>query len=170
MKRTMTLMVLALFCAMGFAQDKAKGKMIHVDFKNLEDGSSIQATLPLSLVSAAKPHIERALTQVQERKNMDFRNIWESVKDSGPTQLVEINSDEVKMKVFTTETHLKVKMDHQKDGEFDVTLPLALGDALFNEDNKNLDYDTIVNALLAMEGQDLVVVDSDVVEGRVWIE
>jgi len=174
MKPTVFCLLLILSSGLVVAQDadNSQGKVIRLNFENFEgEGTKMEATFPLALLATAKPQIERALNDIHEEHHVNFRDIWNAVKDSGPTEYVNIDSHDAKIKVSTTATHLKVYVDQrQEDAVFHVTLPLALGDALFGEENSELNYDTIIEALLQMEGQDLVSIDSEDMKGRVWIE
>lgn len=148
------------------------GKSIHVDFQSTEgDGMTLKLTLPMSFIETLRPKIEEALTSIRfQEHEIDFVEIWNAVKDSGPTEFVEINSQDGGIKVSTTQTHLVVRIDEKKEGhQIDVTLPLALGDALFSNLD-SIDYDGIIEALLSMEGEDLVKITSEEINGRVWIE
>ena len=169
MKAASVMMILAL-SLVAVAKD---GKMLNIQFEDKSgDGMTMEMSLPLALLESVQPNIEQALQAAREEGHleMDFAAIWKAVKDAGPTEFVEFNSKDADVKVSTTETHLIVDVREKKDGnDILITIPLALGDALFT-DIDNINYDGIVEALLAMEGQDLVKIDGTNMKGRVWIE
>ncbi len=165
-------LVCLLACAAWAGNGSGEGKSIHVDLKSTEgDGMELKMTLPISFIETLRPKIEEALSSVRYQDHeIDFVEIWNSVKDSGPTEFVEIKSHDGDIKVSTTHTHLVIRVDEKNEGhQIDVTLPLALGDALFSNLD-TIDYDGIIDALLSMEGQDLVKITSEKINGRVWIE
>ncbi len=170
MMKAASLITMMSMAMMVFAKD---GKMINIHFEdNNGEGMKIDVSLPLSLIETIQPNIEQALLTAREegRMEMDFAAIWQAVKDAGPTEFVEINSQDADVKVSTTQTHLVIDIHEKKDGnDIHVTVPLALGDALFT-DIDNIDYQGIVESLLAMEGQDLVRITGKNMNGRVWID
>ena len=166
------LILVVGFAFSAFAQKSSSGKNINVDFKNSEvEGMTVKMTLPLSFVESLKPKIEEILHEIKVgHHEIDFVGIWKAVKDSGPTEFVEINNEDAHVKVSTTGTHLVVRIDEHTEGhKIDVTLPLALGDAIF-ENLENINYEGIIDALLDMEGQDLVNIQSETINGRIWID
>lgn len=172
MRGKIASLVVCLLATMAFAQTKSKaeGKMIHVDFVSTEgEGMTIQAAVPLTLVESVRDQVEEVLGEMQKKHNLDFAKIWGSVRDAGPTEFLSIDNKDAKIKVSTTQTHLQIYVDQKiEDQQIKVILPMALGDVLFA--GKTLDMDKIINALLALEGQDLVTIKSDEINGRVWIE
>jgi hypothetical protein len=173
MKRHFVLAVILIASVMAWAQDdRLKGKMLKIDFySEVDEGMTMNLSLPLSLIETVKPKIEEILNQVQaEQEGFDFVEIWNQVKDVGPTEFVDIKSKEANIKVSTNEQHLRVDVFQKLEGrDIRVVLPMALGDALF-ANGKRVDYDAILNALLDMQGQDLVKVEAADMRGRVWIE
>lgn len=172
MKRIMTSLVFCLLATMAFAQtkNKAEGKLIHVDFvSTMGEGMTMQAAVPLALVDTAREKIEEVLGELQKNQKIDFPKIWAAIRDVGPTEFLSMDTNESKIKISTSTTHLIIYVDVKSDDhQINVTLPLALGDVLFA--NKTLDVDKIIDALLKLEGQDLVTIKSDEINGRVWIE
>ena len=153
------------------AQDETS-KSIHVDFvSTVDEGMTVKMTLPLSFLESIQPKIEEVLQEIRYNNHeINFAEIWQAARDSGPTDFVEVNSEDADLSVSTTETHLLIRVREKQEGQdIEVTLPLALGDAFF-ADLENLDYEKIVAALLTMTGQDLVKVTSEQINGRVWIE
>jgi hypothetical protein len=173
MKKTVfATLLLTLFSIQGLlAQDK-QSKSIHVDFvSTVDEGMTINMTLPLSFLESFQPKIEEFLHEVQYNDHqINFAAIWQAAREAGPTDFVEVNSDDADVRVSTTETHLIIKVLEKREGhDIEVTVPLALGDALF-ANLENLDYDRIAAALLTMDGQDLVRITSEEINGRIWIE
>ncbi len=172
MKGKMASLAICLLATMAFAQTKSKaeGKMIHVDIVSTEgEGMTMQAAVPLSLLEGVRDKVEEVLDEVQKDHSLDFAKIWGSVRDAGPTEFLSMDNKDAKIKVSTTNTHLNIYVDQKaEDHQIKVMVPMALGDVLFT--GKTLDMNSVVDALLALEGQDLVTIKSDEINGRVWIE
>jgi len=173
MKKTVfASLLLCIFGIQGLLAQEKKSKSIHVDFvSTVDEGMTINMTLPLSFVESLQPKIEELLQEVRVHNHeINFAEIWKAAREAGPTDFVQVNSEDADLRVSTTETHLLIKVLEKREGhDIEVTVPLALGDALF-ADLENLDYEKIQAALLLMDGQDLVRITSNEINGRIWIE
>jgi len=174
MKRIAKIAIVAaafVACA-AVAQDPTAGKTININFEDrTQEGAVFSMSLPVTFLEAFKPKINEALQSVDyQGHKIELQEIWNAVKDAGPMEYAVITNDEADVNIFSTETHLVIKVFEKKENQkIDVTIPLALGEALFAE-GPDIDYDRIVAALLELGGQDLVVIDSAKMYGRVWIE
>ena len=170
---TIACVFLMSFTLNALAQDdSAPEKVVRIEFEDQRsEGVKLNMSLPITLLASLEPQIEEALRNVHfEDHDIDLVELWESVKEAGPTEFVSIKSEEADVSVSTTETHVLIKVNEKKEGhDINVKLPLALGDALL-ANNGNFDYQSALSALLAMEGQDLIVISGKDVRGRVWIE
>ena len=162
------MMVLGMSMA-AWAQDN-QVRTINIDFRDENQNTTVNMSLPLSVIESFRPNIEQALDSIRDGEhNIDFQAIWQSVKDSGPMDFVEVKSEDADVKVSTTDTQLIVRIQEKGEGQnIDVTVPLAVCDALFDHDQ--LDLDAVIAALEAMAGQDLVRITGNQINGRVWIE
>ena len=177
LSKMITLLLIALTTVAGIAGDgdkkKHAGKTINVEFENMEDESmSMNMTLPVTFIQSLQPQIEQFLSQLEvEGQEIDLPAVWASLKDAGPTEFLEVKNKDADIKVSTTATHLLIQIDEKEnDQHIELTLPLALGDALLGDNLENIDYEKIIDALVEMEGQDLLKLDSKKAKGRVWIE
>ena len=170
MKNTFKLTMILLVTASAMTVFGQTQKTINIDFQE-KDGVTMNMSLPISVLESVKPKIEEVLAAVRNHEHeIDFVSIWQAVKDAGPTEYFEMKSHDADLNVSTTETHLMVKIDEKEEGhQIDVILPLALCDALFSNLD-HIDYDGIIQALVSLEGQDLVRITSESINGRVWIE
>ena len=169
MKKFATLFVLVVMGLSAIAQEK-KAKTINIDFKStIDEGMTLNVTLPLQFLESFQPQIQQILTQIQAEHGMDFKQIWTSVKDSGPAEFISIKSEEADIQVSTTSSHMIVKVNEKTEGhDIEVHLPMALGDALFTLDG-DIDYEGILQALETVDG-DLVTISGADMNGRIWIE
>jgi hypothetical protein len=169
-KLMITMLLISGLSALS-ALAKETEKMLHVSF-TAEEGQMVNLSFPVSLLRSFEPQIENVLQEIKvNEQEINFMEIWQAVKDAGPTEFVEVNSADADIKVSTTITHLLVNVHEKKEGhKIDVTIPLALGDALFT--TGEFDYEQAIQALLDVEG-DLVTITSDKPEGpngRILIE
>lgn len=172
MRKTIAVASLTLlFALMGWAQDKKTQKMIHIDFKDSRpDGVALVLAVPITVLDSFRPQIRTAFDTFQdENQEIDFYEIWQAVKESGPNDFLEVKGKDGHIKVSTTETHLVATVDSPDEGLIEATVPLVLGDALFGE-QAILDLEGLVAALESLEGQDLVRIRSEHINARVWIQ
>jgi len=167
-KRIVMIAVLVFTAFAALAQNKTE-PMLSIEFRG-EDGQEMNMTVPVNMLEQFAPQIQQALRDLTiDDKEINLFEIWESIRDAGPNEFLEVNSDDADIKVSTTETHLRVDVNEKNEGKnLEVMVPLALGDALFA--NATFDYQTALDALLSVEG-DLVRVRSadDSIFVRVYI-
>jgi len=172
MRKTIAVASMALFLvSLSWAQDKKSQKMIHIDFKDSRpDGVEMVLSVPITVLESFQPQIRQAFNSLaEENQEIDFYEIWRSVKETGPTDFLEVKGKDGHIKISTTETHLVALVDSPDDGLIEATVPLILGDALFGEE-AIMDLEGLVAALELLEGQDLVKIQSDHINARVWIQ
>ncbi len=138
------------------------------DFSSGETPTEVKISLPFGMLEALKPTIDNALNEVELHDNeIDLRAIWQEVKNAGPNEYVSIKDGDKSVQVATTETHIVIKVD--EDGEdINVTIPLALADALLGQEHP--DFDKVIDTLLEFRGQDLLTITGSKIEARAWIE
>lgn len=165
---TTAVVLMSLTSIAALAQDKS----IHIDFQSTEgDGVTFNMSLPVTVIKSFRPQIEQFLNSDEFRQaDVDFVAIWQAARESGPTEFLEINNEDVDVKVRTTGTHLLINGFIREEAmTFDVKLPLFLGDLFFSNID-NIDYDAIVAGLNELDGEELVIVQGDTVNGRIWIQ
>ncbi len=169
MKPFAKVMIMSAILAISVAAVAADSKTINIHFTDSGEGTNVEMSFPLSVVESFVPQISAALQEIEhEGHQIDFVKIWESVKDAGPMDFVEVSSVDADIKVSTTETHLLVTVDEKQEGHhINVTVPLALGNALFS--GETIDAQAIMDALASIQGN-LVTIESETINGRVWIE
>lgn len=172
MKKTLFFTVISLiFSVTILAQNNKTQKMVRIDFKDSRpDGMELQMTLPINVITSFQTQIKDAFDSLQEEsQELDFVEIWRSIKETGPTDFLEVRGKDGNIKISTTESHLVAVVDSEEDGTINAQVPLALGDVLFSA-GQDFDWATIIVALEQLEGQDLIKVSSEFINGRVWIE
>ncbi len=172
MKRALlTALIAGLAAQLAFASGPAKVfRMELVETKSGEEPTEVKLRVPLSLVRAMAPKLQEALNDADfEAKGINFREVWQEVRDAGPNHYVEVKHEDGTFNVSTTETHLLIEADEENEGKVNIKVPLALGDLLFNLEQP-IDVEEALDALSNMEGQDLIVITGDHINMRAWIE
>ncbi|MDJ0838790.1 MAG: hypothetical protein QNK37_19890 [Acidobacteriota bacterium] len=169
-KQFAILLVIATTAFTAVAQDDPAGNyMVNMEFSQAS-GEEMSLSLPLSMLKTFEPQIQEMLRDIEiNDKDVNFRELWEAVKEAGPNDYVEVNSEDADIKVSTTTHHLVVKVHEKRENKkIDVTLPLALIEAFLGEGG--FDYTAVVEALIDIEGDLLTIQsDDDEINGRIWI-
>ncbi len=170
MKRMMVLLAMLSLAGVAMAQSKEPTYMINVDMQNFTgEQGNLKMSVPLTFLEGFRPQMEEVMAEVRNGDHgVDIAALWEAVRDSGPTEFVQVDGPDGKVSVKTDENFLLVSVDNQDVHDMKVKVPLALCEALLS-DAKNIDYPKIMEILKGMVGQDLVTIDSEEIVGRVWI-
>jgi len=156
-KRIAILGLMVLSALSVFAQNESE-PMLHIHFRG-EDGQEMNMTVPVTMLRQFETQIEEVLQDIEiNGQDLDFAAIWQSIRETGPNEFIEVNNEEADIKVSTTDYHLLVDVNEKREGRlFNVTIPLALGDALLS--GGTFDYESAIQSLLEVQG-DLVRVES----------
>ncbi len=170
MKRLTTLFIVAAATTLLFAQAKTN-HVIRVEiFGGGEDGSHVNMTLPINALAAFEPTVRQAFEQVAiEGHGINLAEIWKAVKDSGPMDYVEIEESDSTIRVSTTGTHVVVRAEGALQDNINVSIPFELCDAVFRQ-SEDFDFDHLMTVLNGLAGQDLVHIDTENEQIRIWIE
>jgi len=137
---------------------------------NQQEGSQVNLRIPLSMIPAFEDSLRQALEEVEVHGNgIRVREIWQAVRDAGPTDFVEVQSEEGTVRISTTDEWIQVQADGQLQEKVTMQIPLALCDALFT-DAESVNLQGVVAILESMTGKDLVRVQTDEGNVRIWVE
>ena len=132
-----------------------------------ETPTEVKLSLPFSMLEALRPQFEKALSEIEfDGHEIDLKAIWQEVKNTGPNDYVEVRDEQGTVLVSTTATHIVIKIDH--DEKMNISVPLALGDAFLG--GQQINFDEVLDTLMALKGQDLLTISGDTVNARAWIE
>lgn len=135
-----------------------------------DDGANVNLRLPLSTIRAFEDTFREALSDIEvDGHGIDLRTIWETLRDSGPTDFVEIQDKEGTIKVSSDNNKITVIAEGDYRERVSMNIPFALCDAIFT-DADNVDFDNLITVLESMAGVDIINVDSDDAKIRIWIE
>ena len=134
-----------------------------------ETPTEVKIRIPLTLLGAFTDKIDEAIAEVElEDQDIDFKAVWEEVRNAGPNEFVEVTSDDTHLKVSTTETHVVVDATGDNGETVSASIPLALGDLIFSYGE--MSSADLLNELAQMTGQELLSVKGDTVNATAWIE
>lgn len=142
---------------------------VDVQVQENEQPTEIQLRLPLGMLKAVAPQINEALNSAEfEAEGMDLVSMWNELRAAGPNSFLTIDNEEGEINISTTETDLLVSVVAEGEN-LKVTMPLAVGDAFFAM-NGDYNVEDMMAELRAFDGQNLVTIEGDRINGRVWID
>ena len=163
-----TLITLITLIAASFAM--ANEPMLHVEFTENSSGgepTQIKVNLPLNMLSAMGDQFQSTLDEIDlDGQEINLREIWNEVKNAGPNEYVNIQSDEGTVSVSTNGTEITINVE-EDDQQIQVVIPYAVAEALLGGDEPNLEE--LIEALSQIEGDLLTITGTDV-NGRIWID
>lgn len=170
MKGLLTAIGLLMFSAWAVAGTDTDHVIRLEVLSNDEDGTQVNVTLPLSMLYSFEDTIRDVLTDIDiDDHEINLKEIWATVKDTGPMDYVEIIEGDARIKVSTTESHIVVTTEGDANEKVNAMVPFALCDALFTT-SEDFDFDRLMEVLKNMAGMDIVNVQADGESVRVWIE
>ncbi|MCB1043809.1 MAG: hypothetical protein KDC35_12765 [Acidobacteria bacterium] len=170
MKRIMIITSLVTLGLAAMAQNK-NNHVIRVDVQEFgDDGTHVKLALPLTTLRAFEPMVRETLSEMTvDGHDFNLAEIWQTVKDTGPMDYVEVLQTDRTITVSTTATHVVVRTDGTMQDQIHMSIPFELCDAMFR-DAESFDYQHLVDVLEDMAGEDLVNIDTDNERIRIWIE
>ena len=170
MRKTLITTALALILVpAALAQENTFLRFEMVAYETDEAPTEVKLRIPLSLIAAFDTQIDEAIEEVRmHNENLDLRAIWAEVRAAGPNEYVYVNSEDTKLNISTTETHVRILATDDENREITALIPLALGDLLFGSDQSNAQE--LIAVLATFTDQDLLTIEGDGIDARAWIE
>lgn len=135
-----------------------------------ENPTTIKLNIPVAMLTAMGPQLEEAITEVRNQPEFSqFNEAWQEVRKIGPFQFAEINNAEAQINVYTDETHIVAEIWSQEEGNMKIRIPLFVGDIVFSQDQV-VDYATLLEALETHRGEDLMTIEGEFVNARMWLD
>ena len=142
-----------------------------------EDSEKVSVNVPMSLVSTVLPLLEEEVLP-QEGVRFDdrdltiseLREVWEAVKAEESGEIVSVESEDSRIRVFTDGDYLLVESDEDSRSELRVRIPVPVVDALLSGEGEVLNVVAALEALQDLGVTELGVVEADEASIRIWID
>jgi len=178
MDRKITALAAAFILIAGFALAAEETRWVNVNVSEHNDGTNVEVHLPLNLVLSVlksvdvdnfhKGHIDLDIDDA----DVDWAGIFAAVKDAPDGQFVTVNSPDANVSVSKQGGTLLINVD-EMDGEnskVKVTVPVEFMDALSINEGSQIDVAALLESFDRLPNGDLVTVESNDANVRVWIE
>jgi len=187
MKKTLGVMVFMLaFAALATAADR----WIHVRVTDSSpDGDRVRINIPLSLAEAVLPTIKahqlcdgKVKVEGKALDQVDLRAMLEAVRKAGDNQYVTVESKDANVEVAKSGEFLLIKVHENREGArktagarkstntVDIKVPIKVANALLSGKNDELDVLAAVRALGEYPSLDLVTVQDESNNVRIWVD
>lgn len=184
LKKRFTLISCSLMIALAATGiSSARDRWLHI--KVIEDGRSgdnVNINLPISMIESLLPMIETnefrgGRVNISSHlgddvfQGIDLRKVLEAVRDAPDAEFITVKSGDDNVRVAKENGILKIDVDSRDDDErVRVRVPLAVVDAMIAGDPNEIDVLAGIRALAEYGGGDLVTVESDDSNVRIWID
>jgi hypothetical protein len=178
MNRRITAFAAAIILIAGFALAGDGTRWVNVHVTEPHDGTNVEVHLPLNLVlSVLKSvdvdnfhhgHVDLDIDDA----DIDWAGIFAAVKDAPDGKFVTVDSPDAQVVVRKEAGTLHIDVDETEgdNAKVKVTVPMEFMDALsVNEDNE-IDVAALLESFDHFPNGDIVTVESDEANVRVWIE
>ncbi|MEE4271923.1 MAG: hypothetical protein V2I67_09620 [Thermoanaerobaculales bacterium] len=180
MNRRITIIAAIFVFVAGFALASEETRWINVHVNDNTDGTNVEVHLPLNLVLSVlksvdvenfhRGHIDLDIDDPD--MDIDWPELLAAVKDAPDGQFVTVNSPDAQVSVRKQAGTLLINVD-EADGDnakVKVTLPMQFMDALFISEDDQIDVAGLLESLDDFSNGDIVTVESNEANVRVWID
>ncbi len=176
-RRLMVIFAAALLAAapLGAADPD---RWLNVNVLDKSDGTKIEVHLPIQLVVAVLNSVDAENLhggKVQldiEDADIDWPQLLAAVKGAPDGEFVKVDAPDAKVQVSKRAGTLYVNVVETAEDHatVNVTLPMAMIDALKFDDANQIDMAALLTGLDQLPDGDLVTVEADDATVRVWVE
>jgi len=179
MNRTTTAIAAAIVLVAGFALAADETRWVNVHVTEQTEGVNVEVHLPLNLVLSVlrsvdvdnfhRGHVDLDL---HHDADIDWPEVLAAVKEAPDGQFVTVDSPDAKVNVRKVGGTLHIDVDEIEgdNTKVKVSVPWELMDALSISETSEIDVAAMLESFENLPLGDLVTVESDEANVRIWIE
>ncbi|HSL17262.1 MAG TPA: hypothetical protein VLB51_05085 [Methylomirabilota bacterium] len=177
-KVTIIAAIFILAAGLALAADQAPTRWVNVHVTEHNEGANIEVHLPLNLVLTVLKSVDvdnfhggRIDLDIDEA-DVDWTEILAAVKDAPDGKFVTVDSPDAKVSVRKERGTLTIDVDEIEgdNAKVKVTVPMELMDALHIDGSSEIDVAALLQSFEKLPNGDLVTVQSNDADVRIWIE
>lgn len=180
MNRRITIIAAIFVLVAGFALANEETRWVNVHVNDNTDGTNVEVHLPLNLVLSVlksvdvenfhRGHVDLDIDDVD--MDIDWPELLAAVKDAPDGQFVTVDSPDTKVSVSKQGGTLLINVDEAEgdNAKVKVTLPMQFMDAIFINEESQIDVAGLLESLDHFPNGDIVTVESNEANVRIWIE
>jgi hypothetical protein len=179
MNRKTTAIAAVFIMVAGFALASEETRWVNVHVTEHHEGTNVEVHLPLNLVLSVLKSVDvenfhrgHVDLDIDHHADIDWSEVLAAVKDAPDGQFVTVDSPDAKVNVRKESGTLYIDVD-EIDGDnakVKVSVPMELMDALYISEDSQIDVAAMLESFERLPLGDLVTVESDDANVRVWIE
>lgn len=170
------------FVALAYsAQAAPTDRYLHVKVEDGGEGSSVNVNIPLAMAEKVLPaihnnnlHEGRVAISKADMNGVDIQQILEAIRTAPDNEFVTVKEKDQDVHVLKSNGNIVIHVQDNsaKDGQrVDVTVPLAVADALFSTIHDNELNISAALAALDKAGQTLTITVEDASQHvRIWVD
>jgi hypothetical protein len=179
----------AVFCGLALclaalaysAQAAPSDRYLHVKVEDGSEGSSVNVNIPLAMAEKVLPAINhgqlhggRVPISKSDMNGVDIQAILDAIRTAPDNEFVTVKEKDQDVHVLKSNGNLVIHVRDNSDNDsqkVDVTVPLAVADALFSTIHDNELNISAALAALDKAGQSLTITVEDASQHvRVWVD
>ncbi len=178
MKSKLTTLI-AIFVLVAVPLTATEGtRWLNVHVTEAAEGTNVQVHLPLSLILAVINSVEvenfhggKVDLEISDVE-IDWPQLLAAVQQAPDGEFVKVTSDDANVQVTKRDGTLYVTVveTEEANATVNVTLPMSIIDSLHIDEDNQIDIAALLNGLDQLPNGDLVTVQSDEANVRVWVE
>ncbi len=179
MNRKITIIAAIFVVAAGLAiADDTGTRWVNVHVTEHTDGTNVEVHLPLNLVLSVLKSVDvdnfhRGQVDLDiDDADIDWAEIFAAVKDAPDGQFVTVDSQDAKVNIRKQAGSLYIDVNEIEgdNAKVKVTVPVEFMDAMSINDHSEIDVAALLESFDQLPNGDLVTVQSDDADVRIWIE
>ena len=144
-----------------------------------ESGDTVRVNVPLSTIESLLPLVQseelsggKLRLSDHDVEGVDLRAMWKALRSSGDTDFLTVDGTRGHVRVSRSGPYLLATVEGKRDDweNVKVRVPVAVLDALFSSGEDEVDLLAALRALGDQADGELVRVESDDAQVRVWID
>lgn len=178
MKRSALIIMIVLAAGVVTTHAADETRWLNITVEEAEDGANVKLHLPLDLVLSIIRSIDvdgfeaGKIDLDLEDAEIDWPQIIGAVKDAPDGEFVRVDSDDGNVKISKSNgyVHIHAAESGGDNALAKITMPLTLLDAFTVDEENRVDVAEILASLENLPSGDLIRVESDDANVRIWIE
>jgi hypothetical protein len=167
-----------VFCAAAGAETQ----WFHITVNERDgDHTKVNIHLPLNLVRTVAPFLAAEIRESNDRHGQhlridhrevsvpELREMWRALRDAGDAPFVDVRSDRQTVRISRAGEYLHIKALDGRD-KVDIRVPSRVVDALLSGEEGEFEIDAALRVLAEQGAGELVRVDSDDTDVRIWVD
>ncbi len=169
-------LLLTNVCGLTLAQ--SRGPWLHLEVKeNKGEPVLVKVNLPVSLIDVALDVVKeerirhgKFTLEHTEITVADMKEIWNELKKAGNAEFVAVEKRNETVRISREGEFVLVKVTEKKETKVDLKIPVSVVDALLEGPGDELNLKAAVAAMQLKKVGDILTVNADNTQVRLWID